>query len=70
MKVRLEKEKEMSREITSSEEIELIKLEMTKLREPKEDPQIVVKEDELQTYLKDGWQFVSVLPSQKILVRK
>ncbi len=31
---------------------------------------MIVKEEELQTYLKDGWQFVSVLPSQKILVRK
>lgn len=70
MKVRVEKEKEAGREITAEEEMELIKVEVKKLREPQDDPQMIVKEEELQTYLKDGWQFVSVLPSQKILVRK
>jgi hypothetical protein len=70
MKVRIEKEKEMDRELTSEEEIELIKLEIKKLREPQTDPQIIVKEEELESHLKDGWHFVSVLPSQRILIRK
>jgi hypothetical protein len=35
-----------------------------------DDPQIIVPEGELETYLQDGWEFVSVLPSQKILIRK
>ena len=70
MKVKVEKEKEAGREINAEEEMELIKVEIKKLREPQDDPQMIVKEEELQTYLKDGWQFVSVLPSQKILVRK
>lgn len=70
MKVRVEKEKEFERELTNDEEMEFIKVEIKKLREPKEDPQMIVKEEELQSHLKDGWQFVSVLPSQKILIRK
>lgn len=70
MKVRIEKRKELGREVTGEEEMELIKLEIKKSREPKEDPQIIVREEDLESYLKDGWQFVSVLPSQKILVRK
>jgi len=41
-----------------------------KLREPQADPQMIVREEEVESYLKEGWQFVSVLPSQKILVRK
>jgi len=31
---------------------------------------MIVREEELEGHLKDGWQFVSVLPSQKILIRK
>ena len=50
--------------------MEIIRNEIKKLREPQPDPQMTVKEKELETYLKDGWQFVSVLPSQKILIRK
>ena len=50
--------------------MELFENEIKKVRETEKDPQIVVKEEELESYLKDGWQFVSVLPSQKILIRK
>jgi hypothetical protein len=31
---------------------------------------MIVKEEELEFYLKEGWQFVSVLPSHRILIRK
>jgi hypothetical protein len=74
MKVRIEKQKEIGREVTGEEEMELIRVEIKKLREPKEDPKedpkMIVREEELDIYLKDGWQFVSVLPSQRILIRK
>lgn len=40
------------------------------MREGDEDPQIVVKEENLESYLKDGGQFVSILPSQKIFIKK
>jgi hypothetical protein len=32
--------------------------------------QSLVDEEELEFYLGDGWEFVSVLPSRKILIRK
>lgn len=56
--------------MSSEEEMEMIRVEIKKLREPREDPQIIVKEDELESYLKDGREFVCELPSQKNLVRK
>jgi len=44
--------------------------ELKKLREEKHNPQRIVRENELESYLKEGWQFISVLPSQRILIRK
>lgn len=70
MSVRIEKQRELGRTLDSEEEIQLITNEIKKLREPEDDPQILVHESELETYLADGWEFVSVLPSQKILIRK
>jgi len=32
--------------------------------------QSLVDEEELEAFLGDGWEFVSVLPSRKILIRK
>ncbi|MFH0748965.1 MAG: site-specific integrase [Candidatus Bathyarchaeota archaeon] len=70
MDVKVAKEKEAGREISTDEEIELFEYEIQKMREAREDPQIIVGEGELESYLRDGWQFVSVLPSEKILIRK
>lgn len=70
MKIRIEKQRSLGRSLDSEEEIQLITNEIKKLREPDDDPQIIVHESELETYLVDGWEFVSVLPSQKILIRK
>ena len=69
LEVKVAKEKEENKELNQDETIELFENEMKKLRE-KEDPQMSVTEQELDSYLKDGWQFVSVLPSQKIIIRK
>jgi phosphomannomutase len=44
--------------------------ELKKLREGRHTPQRIVMEDELEKYLTDGWRFVAVLPSQRILIRK
>jgi len=68
LEVKVAKEKELERELSRDEEIELFENEMKKMRES--DPQIMVREEELEGYLADGWQFVSVLPSQRILVKK
>jgi hypothetical protein len=70
LEVKVAKERDVQRELTPDEEIVLFEDEIKKMREDKNDPQMIVREEELEGHLKDGWQFVSVLPSQKILIRK
>jgi len=70
LEVKVAKEKELERKLSRDEEIELLENEIKKIREGEKDPQAIVKEEELETYLADGWQFVSVLPSQRILIRR
>ena len=53
-----------------SVEAAIFENEIKKMREGEKDPQTIVKEEELAAYLADGWQFVSVLPSQRILIRR
>jgi hypothetical protein len=70
MKIRIERQRELGRTLESDEEIQLITNEIRRLREPRDDPQILVDESELEQYLLDGWQYVATLPSSKILIRK
>jgi len=70
LEVKVAKEKELERELNRDEEIELFENEIRKMREGESDPQRIVGEEELEDFLRDGWQFVSVLPSKKILIRK
>jgi hypothetical protein len=71
MEVKVAKEKELGGGLTRDEQIELFEMEIKKMREiDNQDPQKIVKEEELEEHLADGWEFVSVLPSSKILVRK
>ncbi|MEM2123399.1 MAG: site-specific integrase [Candidatus Bathyarchaeia archaeon] len=70
IEVKIAKEKELGRELSKDEELELFEDELKKLREGKHNPQRIVREEELERYLGEGWQFVSVLPSQRILIRK
>jgi integrase len=70
LEVKVAKEKELGRELSKDEELELFENELKKLREGKHNPQRIVHESELEKYLGEGWQFVSVLPSQRILIRK
>ncbi len=69
MEVKIAKEKEFGKELEKDEEIQLFEEELKKRRK-NADPQKLVSENELERYLVEGWQFVSVLPSQKILIRK
>jgi len=69
IEVKIAKEREIGRELNKDEEIELLENEIKKLRESP-DPQRMVREDELESYLAEGWQFVSVLPSRRILVKR
>jgi hypothetical protein len=68
--VKIAKERKQQQALTMDEEIQLFENEIKKYRESEDDPQIIVPESELETYLADGWEFVSILPSQKILIRK
>ena len=69
VEIKVAKEKKLGREISKEEEIQLFEEQPRKIRE-NPDPQKIVREEELEKYLADGWQFVSVLPSQRILIRK
>ena len=70
LEVKVAKENEIERELNRDEEIELFENEIKKRREGEKDPQIIVQENELEAHLTEGWQFVSVLPSEKILIRR
>jgi len=70
LEVKVAREKELERELSQDEEIELLENEIKKMRENESDPQIIVEEEELEGYLADGWQFVSVLPTKRILIKK
>jgi len=69
LKIKIAKEREVGRELDRDEEIELFENEIRKMREGEDDPQILVSETELESYISKGWEFVSVLPSQMILIR-
>ena len=70
IEIKIAKEKELGKELSKDEELELYENELKKLREGKHNPQRIIYENELEKYLAEGWQFVSILPSQKILIRK
>ncbi|MEM3551171.1 MAG: site-specific integrase [Candidatus Bathyarchaeia archaeon] len=70
LEVKVAREKKLGRELNMDETIELFECELKKLREGKHNPQRIIHEKELERYLAHGWQFVSVLPSQKILIRR
>jgi len=70
MKVRIEKQRELGRELSQEEEIQAIQNEIKKLRSGNNDPKKIVSEKELERYLEEGWDVQTVLPSGKILIRK
>ncbi len=67
--VKIAKEREQNKRLSQEETVELFEVEIKKLRE-QPDPQKVVREDELENFLREGWQFVTVLPGKKIIVKK
>jgi len=68
--VKVAREKEVGRELNLDETLELFETELRKLRDGTHNPQRIIRETELERYLADGWHFVSILPSQRILIRK
>jgi hypothetical protein len=69
MDVKIAKERELGKEMSPDEQIELFENEVKRLREAP-DPQKVIGERELERYLNQGWQFVMVLPSKRIVIKK
>jgi hypothetical protein len=69
LEVKIAKEKEVGTELNPSETLQLFEDELKKLRDGKHNPQRIVREDELERHLAEGWHFVSTLPSQRILVK-
>ena len=67
--VKIAKENKEKKQLSQDDTVELFELEIKKLRE-QPDPQTIVDEKELPLYLKEGWQFVSVLPSKRVVIRK
>jgi hypothetical protein len=67
--VKIRRERELEREMSLDEEIELFEGEIKRMREGN-GSQSLVDEGELEAFLGDGWEFVSVMPSRKILIRK
>ncbi len=65
LEVRVAEEKEENRELTQDETLELFETEMKKLREPKEDLQLIVLEKELEGYLKDGGSSSACCPPKR-----
>jgi hypothetical protein len=67
--VKVAKEKEIGRELTKDEELKLYEEELKKLRE-RHNPHRIIREEELERYLEDGWCVQTILPSGRILIRK
>ena len=70
IEIKIAKERESGEEMSVEEEIALFESEMKKRREGENDPQTIVDEGDLENHLSEGWEFVSVLPSQRILIRR
>ncbi len=49
---------------------EIRKLSLESYKHSNSDPKRVIREDELEHYLADGWDVQTVLPSGRILIRR
>jgi len=70
LEVKVAKERELKRDLSKDEEIALFEDEIKKIRSGEKDPQVIVAEEDLEKHLAEGWQFVTVLPSKRILVKR
>ena len=68
--VKIAKERKLGRELSQDETIELFETELKRLREGRSNPHRIIGERELEKYLERGWQFVTTLPSGKILIKR
>lgn len=69
LEVKVAKERSAGRELVPDETISLFETEMCRFRKGHKSQEII-SEDELGERISDGWEFVSALPSQRILVKR
>ncbi len=71
LEVKVAKERSENRDLSQEETIQLFEAEMKRRRSNnQQELQLIVDEPDLENRLRNGWQFVSALPSQRILVRR
>jgi len=76
MKVRIEKERELGKELSIDEEQKLLTTEIKKLTIPqlgnngKPYRSKIISEDELPSYVEDGWEIVKELSNRKFLIKR
>jgi len=76
MKIRIEKEKEVGKELSVDEEQELLKVEIKKVTMPQSNnnnkPYVskIISESELVQYIEEGWEIVKELNNGKFLLKK
>jgi hypothetical protein len=70
MKVKIEKQRALRRELTLDEESECLMHEIRKHTAQRPADPKLIREDDLANHLAEGWEFVTTLPSGRILVRK
>jgi integrase len=76
MKVKIEKERELGKELSVDEEQELLTTEIKKLTMPqlsdngKPYQSKIIREKELLPHVEDGWEIVRELSSRKFLIKK
>ena len=76
LKVRIEKEKELERELTQEEEEELLKVEIKKITMSQlinnDKPYLskIIFEDELVPYVEEGWDIVKDLSDGRFLIKR
>lgn len=59
---------EFARELTPSEEIGILSKELTNLKNKREEK--VIRPEELESYINDGWNYVDELSSGKVIVKR
>ncbi len=67
--IKIAMERESGEEMSVDEEIALFESEMKKMR-GREYEQTIVDEGDLKDHLSQGWEFVSVLPSNRVIIRR
>ena len=70
IEIKIAKERKSGEEMNVDEEIAFLEIAMKRMRDGRNEPPMIVDEKDLNNHLSHGWEFVSILPSQKILLKR